>query len=120
MNSNELVKVNGTTGAVVRHDSLPAAVLKWAMALSFSGQRLFVAGDLNKLPVLLVYDAATMTLIASLAVPASQAAECYFNCWKGAITLDEPSGKVFYTLSTDNGVTTKVYEFDILPEPWSQ
>jgi hypothetical protein len=115
LNSNEVVKVDATTGAVVSHDSAPADVLKWAMGLSLSGQRLFVAGERNSLPVLLVYDTETMALIGTLEVPASESEDCFFFCWQGAITVDDPYGKVYYTLPGSTW-ENRVYEFDILPE----
>jgi DNA-binding beta-propeller fold protein YncE len=116
-NTNQLMRVNAATGTVIVHDSLPADTYKNSLALSGSGNRIYVAGERNGRPRLLVYDAATLAMVANLAVADDDSFDCALTCWEGVISLDEPFGRVYFTIPSDlPGVPTRVYGFDILPE----
>jgi hypothetical protein len=112
-----LLRVDAAAGNVLARDSAPAGVLKYSVALSSSGNRLYVAGEANGRPRVLVYDAVTLALVASLSVPDGESFDCALTCWEGAISLDEPFGKLYYTVPSDlPDVPTRVYGFDVLPE----
>lgn len=108
---DSLRSIDATTGAQLASAPLPGPVA--TLAADPAGRVLFLSLWTTSAPRLVIYDAATLTLVGDLPAPGPPPTGTFINNgWEGQIVADRSQGKVWIVW---NGEPAKYFEFDMLP-----
>ncbi len=92
--------------------ALPPGWRAFGLALATNETRILVLGQVGEVPEILVYDAATMTLVGRLLAPSTAGCDCIG--WLDAALIAGHAPETIYVMGY-GGNATVIWEFDMLP-----
>ncbi len=110
--SEAVVALDAGSGALQGQVALPPGWRAFGLALATDETRILVLGQVGEVPEILVYDAATMTLVGRLLAPPTAGCDCIG--WLDAALIAGHAPETIYVMGY-GGNATVIWEFDMLP-----